>query len=118
MGIGKSEYLDNGKLRNHNHLVGKHQGCQVQDEGLISLRIYQLAECVSRQAARHDLQNGNHHRQLQCVKKQLRIIGLIPDIGVIFQFQILRDPLDGEIEDFQTVFKGRRQHPEERKNHS
>ena len=111
--------------RAHHHELGHHVGlprhCDggnvAEEERVFALELH-LGKGVGCKGGSEQLQQGDHHGDLDRVfhKSQQRDLG--PDVHIVLPAGIFGDPLDGEAEHVLIQLKGGGQHPQKGQQHT
>ena len=109
----------------HHHKLGHHIGlprhCNggdvTQEEHILALELH-FGKGVGRKGGGEQLQQGDHHGDLDRVLHKGKQRDLGPDVHIVLPAGIFGDPLDGEAEHVLIQLKGGGQHPQKGQQHT
>ena len=118
MGVVQMPGAHHHKLGHHVGLPGHCNGGDVpQEQHILALELH-LGKGVGRKGGGEQLQQGDHHRDLDRVLHEGQQRDLGPDVHIVLPAGIFGDPLDGEAEHVLIQLKRGGQHPQKGQQHA
>ena len=118
MGVVQVPRAHHHELRHHVGLPRHGNGGNVaEEEHILALELH-LGKGVGRKGGGEQLQQGDHHGDLDRVLHKGEQRDLRPDVHIVLPARIFGDPLDGEAEYVLIQLKGGGQHPQKGQQHT